>query len=62
MDAELEDQWTLTGARGRCRHGAENSRLADSTLAGEELDGPPEWFPIGRVHLASLAGLKRDIE
>jgi hypothetical protein len=62
MDAELEDEWTLPGTRRRRRNGAENSRLADSTLAGEELDGPPEWFPIGRVHLASLAGLKRDIE
>jgi hypothetical protein len=62
MDAELEDQRTLPRARGRRRHGAENGRLADSTLAGEELDGPPEWFPVGRVHLAPLAGLKRDIE
>jgi hypothetical protein len=62
MDAELQYQWTLSCARRRCGHGAEYGRLADSTLSGEELDGPPEWFPVGRVHLASLAGSKRDIE
>ena len=62
MDAKLEYQWTLPGARGRSRHGSEYGRLTDSALAGEELDGPPEWFPVGRLHLASLAGSKRDIE
>jgi hypothetical protein len=42
MDAELEDQWTLPCARGRHRHGTKYGGLADSALAGEELDGPPE--------------------
>jgi len=62
MDAELEYQRTLPGACGRCGHSAEYGRLADSALAGEKLDGPPERFPVGRMHLESLAGLKRDIE
>jgi hypothetical protein len=62
MDTELEYQRTLPGTRGGLGDSAEYGRLADTALAGEELDGPPEWFPIGRLHLASLAGSKRDIE